>query len=207
MLISFEGCEGSGKTTLANYLFNKILSKYSVILTKEPGGNEKELKDFNVLLKQILLQFNNHIEYQTEALLYAADRIEHLKKVIIPALKEKKIIICDRYIDSSFAYQGYARGLGETFIKEINKFALSYYPDITFYLDLDPEIGLKRLKDKRKEKIEYFDLHNIYFHQKVREGYLKICKNYPERICIINANQPLNIIKKNIDSKIRKFLK
>lgn len=81
MLISFEGCEGSGKTTLANYLFNKILSKYSVILTKEPGGNEKELKDFNVLLKQILLQFNNHIEYQTEALLYAADRIEHLKKL------------------------------------------------------------------------------------------------------------------------------
>ncbi|WCA22290.1 dTMP kinase [Candidatus Phytoplasma oryzae] len=207
MFISFEGCEGSGKTTLANYLFNIILNKYPVILTKEPGSDEVYLDQFSILLKKILFKFNNKIDYYTEALLYAADRVEHLKRVIIPALEDKKIVICDRYIDSSLAYQGYARGLGAEFIKNINIFALKYYPNITFYLDLEPEIGLKRLKTKRKNKIEYLDLQNISFHHKVREGYLKICNQYPERIYKINANQSLELIKKSIEFKIKKIFK
>ncbi|WBL31237.1 dTMP kinase [Candidatus Phytoplasma sacchari] len=207
MFISFEGCEGSGKTTLANYLFSKIFSQYPVILTKEPGGIENDLYKFNILIKKLLLKFNNKIDYYTEALLYAANRVEHLKKVIIPSLKEKKIVICDRYIDSSFAYQGYARGLGKKFIHNINKFACKYYPNITFYLDLEPEIGLERIKTKRKDKIEYFDLQNIEFHKKVREGYLKICKQYPKRIYKINANHSLDSIKEIIEFKIKNNFK
>ncbi|KXT29138.1 thymidylate kinase [Candidatus Phytoplasma oryzae] len=207
MFISFEGCEGAGKTTLANYLFHKISQNFSVILTKEPGGNENNSNKFNILIKEMLLTFQDKIDNYTEALLFAADRIEHLKKIIIPALKKKKIVICDRYIDSSLAYQGYARQLGEKFIHNINFFAFKYLPDITFYLDLEPKIGLKRLKKERKSKIEYFDLKNINFHKKVRYGYLKLCQKYSKRIHKVDANRSLPEIEKIIESKINSFLK
>jgi dTMP kinase len=208
MFISFEGCEGTGKTTLANYLFHKLnKKKYPVTLTKEPGGYTKNSNKFIFLIKKILFNFYNKIDSHTEALLYAANRVEHLKNIILPSLEKQKIVICDRFIDSSFAYQGYSKKLGFDFIKQINYFALKYLPNLTFYLDLDPIIGLNRLNKYRKHKIEYFDLQNIGFHQKVREGYLKLCKIFPNRIFKINANENLDKIKKKIKLKIMNTLK
>ncbi|MDV3166908.1 MAG: dTMP kinase [Vigna little leaf phytoplasma] len=203
MFISFEGCEGSGKTTLSSMLFKKINLFKSVILTKEPGGS-----DFNLAISQILLNFHNQIDFHTEALLYAADRTEHLQKIILPALNSKKIVICDRYVDSSLAYQGYARGLGFDFIRQINLLALKNLPNLTFYLDLDPKIGLQRIKTKRQTKINSFDLQHLAFHNKVREGYLKIFSEMStfRNICFIDAQQPLDIIRNQIETKIQKLL-
>ncbi|TVY12328.1 dTMP kinase [Candidatus Phytoplasma pini] len=200
MFISFEGCEGTGKTTLSNFLFHKIISKYPVILTKEPGDDYV----FNSKIRNILISFYNKIDDQTEALLYAANRIEHLKKVILPALEKKKIVICDRYIDSSIAYQAYGRNLGENFIKNINIFSLKNLPSLTFYLDLEPSIGIQRIKTYRKNKMEYFDFQNMDFHNRVREGYLSLCKRYSKRIYKLDASLPLEQIKLIIISRIKK---
>ncbi|KND62760.1 dTMP kinase [Candidatus Phytoplasma phoenicium] len=201
MFISFEGCEGSGKTTLSIALFQKLSSmSYPILLTKEPGGS-----NFNLDIKQILLKFYNQIDFRTEALLYAADRTEHLKNVILPALDKTKIVICDRYLDSSLVYQGYVRGLGDEFIRTINPLACQNLPDITFYLDLDPKIGLQRIRTQRSQQMDFFDLQNLTFHQKIREGYLQIVKQFPQRICVIDAQQPLTLIQKNIENKIEKL--
>ncbi|MGM1458826.1 MAG: dTMP kinase [Columbia Basin potato purple top phytoplasma] len=201
MFISFEGCEGTGKTTLSHFLFKKMSKKYSVLLTKEPGGCL-----FNIEIRKILMQYYKKIDFYTEALLYAADRTEHLKQVIIPALKENKIVICDRYLDSSMAYQGYARKLGIDFIQQINFLAMQYLPKITFYLDLDPMIGIKRLKTKRQNKIEYFDLQPNNFHEEVRKGYLELCNQYPDRIYKIDATLPWDKIQKIIEHKIDQII-
>ncbi|MDV3196397.1 MAG: dTMP kinase, partial [Candidatus Phytoplasma stylosanthis] len=137
----------------------------------------------------------------------AANRNEHLKNIIIPALKKNKIVICDRYLDSSIAYQGYARELGEDIIKQINFLALKYLPQITFYLDLDPRISIQRLKDKRKDKIEYFDLETIHFHKKVRKGFLNLATLYPERIHKLDSNLSLKELETIIQIKIEQLLK
>ncbi|MEZ0180068.1 dTMP kinase ['Camptotheca acuminata' phytoplasma] len=203
MFISFEGGDGSGKTTLSQILFQKMSKKFPVILTKEPGGGNL----FNIRMREILINFFDKIDSHTEALLYAADRTEHLKKVILPALKDNKIVICDRYLDSSFAYQGYGRGLDENFIKKINFLSLQHLPQITFYLDLDPNIGIQRLKNTRKNKIEYFDLKQITFHQKVREGFLKLCDEYPERIHKLDASASVETLVSIIENKIEKLFR
>ncbi|MFB5029901.1 MAG: Thymidylate kinase [Candidatus Phytoplasma pruni] len=202
MFISFEGGEGTGKTTLANALFKKMIQKHTVIFSKEPGGCET-----NLPIRNLLFSSDNKIDVRTEALLYAADRAEHLDKVILPALKKGQIVICDRYIDSSLAYQGYARELGEEFVKKINVIAMKTMPDITFYLDLDPQIGLQRIKDKREDKREYFDLQTLSFHQKVRRGFLNLHKQFPQRIFKIDANQPLEEIQSIIETEIQRLFK
>ncbi|WP_341266625.1 dTMP kinase [Candidatus Phytoplasma fraxini] len=203
IFISFEGCEGTGKTTLSTFLWKKMRQKYEVLLTKEPGSDHLT---FNTEIRQLLFRFYNKIDFYTESLLYAADRTEHLKKTIIPALKKDRIVICDRYLDSSIAYQGYARKLGADLIKKINFLAMQYLPHITFYLDMDPIIGIQRLNIKRKEKMEYFDLEQNNFHNEVRKGYLALCKEYPNRIYKINATLPLDKIKSIIEKKIEELL-
>jgi dTMP kinase len=202
MFISFEGGEGTGKTTLANALFQKVIQKHSVILTKEPGGCQT-----NIPIRHILFDYDNQIDVYTEALLYAADRTEHLHKVILPALNKGQIVICDRYVDSSLTYQGYAREIGEEFVKTINVIAWKNLPDLTFYLDLDPQIGLKRIKEKREDKREYFDLQTLSFHQKVRQGFLNLYKKFPQRIYKIDANQPLEKIQLIIEKEIQRLFK
>ncbi|QTX02809.1 thymidylate kinase [Candidatus Phytoplasma luffae] len=203
MFISFEGCEGSGKTTLSRSLFKKINLKNDVILTKEPDANIP----FNIEIKKILLSFDDKISSLTEALLYAANRAEHLDKIISPALKNNKIVICDRYLDSSIAYQGYARKLGSNLVNKINFFAFQHLPDITFYLDLEPDVGIQRLKKNRKEKMEYFDLKNIHFHNLVRKGFLELCEQFPERIYKLDANLSLEELEYIIITKIKKSFK
>ncbi|MDV3182874.1 MAG: dTMP kinase, partial [Candidatus Phytoplasma australasiaticum] len=135
-------------------------------MTREPGGY-----DLVKTIKQILINTHNKINFATEALLYAADRIEHLQQVIKPALSDNKIVICDRYLDSSFVYQGYVRKLGIKFIKQINYLDYNLLHYITFYLDLEPQQILKRLYVINKSKIEGFETQKIYWNQKNIKGY------------------------------------
>lgn len=191
LFITFEGGEGTGKTTVINNLYNYLISlEYDVIKTREPGGSK-----ISESIRGIILDRNNTImDYKTEALMYAASRRQHLIEVIIPALKKNKIVICDRYIDSSLAYQGYARGLGIEQVKTINEYAISgYWPDLTIYIDLDPNIGINRIKNNNRD-VDRLDEETISFHEKVREGYIKLIDLYPNRIKKIDGNVSLDIL-------------
>ena len=201
MFITFEGGEGSGKTTLIEKLYKTLLDKnYDVITTREPGGSKVAEK-----IRQVLLDNKNtEITAHTEALLFAASRAQHLDEVVIPNLN--KIILCDRYLDSSFAYQAFGRDLGMQFIEQINSYALKYLPDLTFYIDLDPQTGIDRVKNRRKHKTDRLDLEQQTFHQKVRAGYLEVSRMYKDRIIVINGNQPIEVIYETLLNHILKRL-
>ncbi len=183
--ISFEGGEGSGKTTIIKQLKIDLEKQgFKVLQTREPGGSE-----IAEGIRQIILNIANvKMDPRTEALLYAASRRQHLVEVILPALQNGNIVLCDRFVDSSLAYQGYARGLGINQIYELNRFAIEdLLPGLTIYLDLDPEIGLRRIKDNNRA-CNRLDLESLEFHKKVREGYILIAKQYPTRIKVVNGS-------------------
>jgi dTMP kinase len=136
------------------------------------------------------------MSYQAEALLYAASRAQHLEDILIPAMTTHDLIICDRYIDSSFAYQGLARGLGLEYIEKINDYAMQQLPLRTFYIDVSPEIGLSRIKDR--EKFDRLDQEKISFHYLVRQAYLNIASVYQNRIIIIDGHQTIEAIVKEV---------
>src|SRR5690554_7287478 len=149
MFITFEGGEGTGKSTLVQIISKQLEEKgYEVVLTREPGGKGSLMAEN--IRELVLSPEYKEVNAHTEALLYAASRAQHLDEVITPALKENKIVICDRYLDSSLAYQAYARGLGLDYVLNINRYALDKLPDLTFYIDLDPKVGLDRIKDRTK---------------------------------------------------------
>jgi dTMP kinase len=189
-LITLEGVEGSGKSTLIQYLkdFIESIGK-KVIVTREPGGIE-----ISEQIRSVILDTKNtKMDGRTEALLYAAARRQHLVERIIPALEEGNVVLCDRFIDSSLAYQGYARGLGIDEVLSINEFAIgSFMPNLTLYLDLDPQIGLSRINKNKGREVNRLDLEEIGFHLKVREGYEEIIKRFHDRIVRVNANQELD---------------
>ena len=189
-LITLEGVEGSGKSTLIQYLkeFIESIGK-KVIVTREPGGIE-----ISEQIRSVILDTENtKMDGRTEALLYAAARRQHLVERIIPALKEGNVVLCDRFIDSSLAYQGYARGLGIDEVLSINEFAIgSFMPNLTLYLDLDPQIGLSRIRKNKGREVNRLDLEEISFHLKVREGYEEVIKRFPDRIVRVDANQELD---------------
>ena len=176
--ITFEGCEGSGKSTQIR-LLSERLDKEGVkhIVTREPGGSEIAEQ----IRKIILSGKNTAMTDECEALLYAAARVQHLSEKVAPALAEGTLVLCDRFVDSSLAYQGYARGLDMQFIEGINSVALkNFMPDVTLFLNISPEDAFKRKhgadKDDRMEQL------GLEFHRKVYEGYLKLSEMYPERI-------------------------
>ena len=189
-LITLEGVEGSGKSTLIQYLKELIESiGKKVIVTREPGGIE-----ISEQIRSVILDTENtKMDGRTEALLYAAARRQHLVERIIPALKDGYVVLCDRFIDSSLAYQGYARGLGIDEVLSINEFAIgSFMPNLTLYLDLDPQIGLSRIRKNKGREVNRLDLEEISFHLKVREGYEEVIKRFPDRIVRVDANQELD---------------
>lgn len=191
-LINLEGGEGSGKSTVLKMLATALEEKgFSVVCTREPGGI-----DIAEQIRQVILDRNNTaMDARTEALLYAAARRQHLVEKIIPALEAGSIVLCDRYIDSSLAYQGYARGLGMEEIFAINKFAIDeYMPDLTLYLDVNPKVGLARIEKDSDREINRLDVESMKFHYKVREGYLLLLSQNPERIRLINAENELDIV-------------
>lgn len=203
MFITFEGGEGTGKSTLIEIVTKSLKDKgYEVVLTREPGGSGSEFSES--IRKLVLDPKYNSVNAYTEALLYAASRAQHLDEVITKALDEEKIVLCDRYIDSSFAYQAYARELGFEFIETINKYALDKLPDLTFYIDLDPKIGLERIKDRKKN--DRLDKEKLTFHNKVREGYLNVYNKYPERIIKLDGKKSIAELAVIIIDEINKRL-
>lgn len=187
LFISFEGCDGSGKTSILNALKEKLaLEGIEIILTREPGGNKIAEQIRNVILDKQ----NTEMDAKTEALLYAASRRQHLVENVWPLLKQGKIIISDRYIDSSLAYQGYARGLGIDEVYNINMFATdNSLPSLTILFDISPELGIKRIQSNSNREVNRLDLEVSDFHKKVYQGYLQIAKKYPSRIKIIDASK------------------
>lgn len=185
LFITFEGPDGSGKTSVASKVV-KDLEKmgYEVIHTREPGGIEISEEIRNIVLDPK----NTMMDARTEALLYAASRRQHLVEKVFPALRENKIVICERFVDSSLAYQGYGREIGFNEILEINNFAIDdRYPDLTIYLDVDEEIGLDRIKNRANK--DRLDVETIAFHHRVVEGYKEINRRFKDRIVSIDASR------------------
>jgi dTMP kinase len=202
--ITFEGCDGCGKTTVLK-LVSEELSKRKVdfLLTREPGGSKIAEQIRNIILDKKNIEEDS----RTEALLYAASRRQHLTDVVLPALKQGKLVLSDRYIDSSLAYQGYARGIGIKEVMSINAFAINgLMPDVTFFLDLTPEEGLKRIASRSRES-DRLDKEKLAFHQKVYEGYKIIIREDPKRFVIIDARKTPAQETKEIVDKIMEIIK
>lgn len=187
IFITLEGGEGAGKSTILEQTADFLRGKnYQVTTTREPGGIRIAEKIRHIILDRE----HTEMESRTEALLYAAARRQHLVEKVIPALQRGEVVLCDRFIDSSLAYQGHARGLGIDEILSINQFAIAdFMPHLTLYLDVDPEIGLQRINQTHDREINRLDLEALDFHLRVREGYEEVLKRFPERIKKINANQ------------------
>ncbi|WP_260858154.1 dTMP kinase [Bacillus sp. FJAT-22090] len=190
--ISSEGPEGAGKTTVMNLLGNKLKDEgYDVLMTREPGGIMISEKIRNIILD------NEHtmMDSRTEALLYAAARRQHLVEKVQPAIAAGKIVICDRFIDSSLAYQGFARGIGIEEILAINKFAIGeMMPNKTILFDIEPSVGLERINAHNNREKNRLDVESLAFHEKVRTGYLQLVEQYPDRIEVIDASRSLETV-------------
>ena len=189
--LSFEGGEGCGKSTIIKIVYDALAKeKREILITREPGGTNISDQIRGVILDKK----NTEMDGITEAYLYAASRRQHMFEKVIPALESNKIVISDRFLDSSIVYQGYVRGYGMENIMKINEYAIKdknnkiVLPDLTIYFDLDPRIGLERIAKNSDREVNRLDLEKIDFHEKVREGYLKWAKQNPERIKIIDAS-------------------
>lgn len=180
MFISIEGPEGAGKTSVIGIVSERLKAEgKKVLVTREPGG----IKISEAIREVILNNENVEMDGKTEALLYAAARRQHLVEKVIPALKEGYIVLCDRFIDSSLAYQGYARGLGIDEVFKINEFAIEgMMPDLTIFFDIAPEEGLARVLNNKERELNRLDKEKLSFHQRVYEGYEQVIQRYENRI-------------------------
>lgn len=200
LFVTFEGGDGSGKTTLIESLAKHLSNlDYSILITREPGGTK-----LGEHIRTLLLMQNSHsISARAELALFLASRAQHVEEVIRPALDAGKIVLCDRFNDSSIAYQGIARNLGEKEVKEACNFFSHYItPDLTLYLDLDPKIGFSRVKGE-KDRIESED---ISFHNKIRGAYKQIAEKEPHRFHIIDAAQSPEKVFKEAYGHVQKEL-
>ena len=200
LFITLEGPDGSGKSTQIEYLRKYFFDRgIETVLTREPGGTEIGEK-----LREIILdRGNSDMCDMTEALLYAASRAQHVEQLIKPALAAGKVVVCDRFIDSSIAYQGYGRKLGDA-VRMINEFAVDgCMPDLTFLLEISPEIGKSRIKSESQDRLEQ---EEIAFHNRVYAGYREIAKVYPQRFVEIDAGRDKLSIKKDILKRIEEVL-
>ena len=192
LFISFEGMDGSGKSTQIERLKKYLESKgYSVILTREPGGTAigEKIRDI------ILDRENERMDPMTEALLYAASRAQHVEEVIKPAVERGDIVICDRFVDSSIAYQGYGRGLGKA-VSDINSYATAgCMPDVTFLMKVPPLISGGRIENRERDRIE---MEPDEFHTEVYRGYEALEKAHPDRIIGVEASGLADDVEKSI---------
>ncbi|NBJ64315.1 dTMP kinase [bacterium c-19] len=190
LFITFEGNDGSGKTTISKKVYEALLEKsYPVIYTREPGGIEIAEK-----IRTIILDPNHTaMDARCEALLYAASRRQHLIEKVLPALETGKIVLCDRFIDSSLAYQGIGRGIGIDEVLKINQFAIeSYMPDATFFLRVSLETGMQRVN--ARGNLDRMDLEANDFHCRVSEGYEKVKEMFAERMIEIDAEADIETV-------------
>lgn len=199
--ISFEGGEGVGKSTQIARLAERLRSEgRDVVVTFEPGGT-----DLGQAVRSILLTPGNHVTSRSEALLYAADRAHHVETVIEPALAAGKVVICDRYADSTYAYQGAGRALDASDVRQVMEFAVAgRWPDLTLLLDVDPQVGLARARGEGAgDRIE---AEGLEFHDAVRRGFLDLAAAAPERFVVVDAAGTLDDVTAQIDDVIAKRL-
>lgn len=196
-IISFEGGEGCGKSTQIERLTKYFKDNgYKVTQLREPGGSEIAEQIRDVILKKE----NSKMESICESLCFAASRAQLMDEKIIPALNNNHIVILDRFIDSSYVYQGLCKGVGLEKVIQLNEIAIQgHLPYITFYIDIDPEIGFKRIMQNGRE-VNKYEMMDIEFHKQVRQNYLKLCSLFPTRICKIDGNDSIENIYNNIIS-------
>ena len=190
MFITIEGPEGSGKSSVMKTVAERLTKEgYDIVFTREPGGTPIAEQIREVILNKE----NTKMDKVTEALLYAASRRQHLVEKVWPLTKEGKIVISDRFLDSSLAYQGGARGLGIEKVLEINMHATEgYYPDLTLLFDLDPRIGLQRIAANDSREVNRLDLEKIDFHDNVRKTFLELANRFKDRFVVLDASKPFD---------------
>lgn len=186
--ITFEGTDGSGKTSVLNAIEAKLkAAKIDYLRTREPGGNRISEQIRNVILDEKFTE----MDARTEALLYAAARRQHLVETVLPALETGKVVLCDRFVDSSLAYQGAGRDIGVAEVKQMNQFATAgLEPDLTIYLAIEPSLGLERIKKNRQDEVNRLDKEALSFYETVYQAYQKLAAEN-ERIVTIDASQKL----------------
>jgi len=199
MFITFEGIEGAGKTTQITALKDALTKQgKQVVVTREPGGTA-----FGVTIREMLLNPNTSFAHNdTELLLFFADRYEHVATVVKPALAQNKVVICDRFIDSTTAYQVGGRGRSQQFCDALSA-PVNLTPDITFLLDLPVEEGLGRAK--KRAQLDRFEKEEVAFHQRIRDSFLAIAKQEPNRVFIVDALQPQDTISKAIAASVQQW--
>ena len=203
-LISFEGPEGAGKSSILEAILPLLEEKgIPYITTREPGG-----VDIAEKIRQVILDPDHtSMDAKTELLLYIASRRQHLVERVLPALAAGKIVLMDRFIDSSVAYQGYGRGLSVEDIEWLNQFATDgLKPDLTLYFDLDVEEGLARIARNQEREVNRLDLEGLELHYKVRKGYLALAEKEPERIVKIDASQSFETVLADVLTILEKRL-
>ncbi len=202
IFITFEGVDGSGKTTVSKAVYEKLKnSGIDCIYTREPGGIEIAEKIRDIILNPE----HTMMDAKTEALLYAASRRQHLVEKVLPAIEKGQVVICDRFVDSSIVYQGFARKIGMDEVREINEFAIEgYYPNKTIFLDLDEKTGLKRIESRAfKDRL---DQESLDFHQLVSEGYNYIKENNKDRLIFVDASNTLEVVINDAYNKVKEII-
>lgn len=204
LFITFEGNDGSGKSSVIEAIKEELLKRgYDVVYSREPGGSKIAEK-----IREVILDIDNlGMDPKTESLLYAASRREHIVKTIIPAIDSGKIILCDRFLDSSLAYQGYARGIGIDEVYNMNQYATdNLQPDLTLLICVRPEIGINRIKNNHRGTLDRLEVEKMEFHQKVYDGYLKVKEKFNDRIVIINGEASKEEVRRDALAAVIKFL-
>ncbi|WP_413627573.1 dTMP kinase [Fructilactobacillus vespulae] len=202
-LVTFEGSEGAGKTTALNRIISIIEPQLGndLVTTREPGGNVISEEIRNIIVDSR----NQNMDARTEALLFAAARRQHLVEKIIPALKRGQLVLCDRFVESSIAYQGAGRGIGEAAIKNLNDFATEgLKPDLTIYFDLPVEVGLERIKKYRSDEVNRLDKEKHDFYVKVHNAYDEMATRQSEQIVRIDATQTVEQVVSDVLAIIEK---
>lgn len=191
LFITFEGADGCGKTTQMNLLKDYLVQNgYEVVLTREPGA-----KGLGEQLREILLNYDGEVADRCESFLFLADRAQNIETIVIPAIKQGKIVLCDRHIDSTVAYQGYGRGLDLDEINSLNNIATGgIKPDLTYVFDVDVETSAKRVGDE-KDRMESAGKE---FFNRVRNGYLELAKKEPQRIKVIDSTRSIEEVFQNV---------
>lgn len=206
MFITFEGVEGCGKSSVLAKVYDELKKEgFDVVQTREPGG----VKIAEEIRKVLLDKENTMMDKRTEALLFAASRRQHLIEKVWPALKENKIVLCDRFVDSSLAYQGGGDGIGVKEVLNVNLFATeNTFPDLTILFDIDPRIGLSRINKNANREVNRLDVKELSFYDTIRKTFLELANEYKNRFIVIDASMDFDTVYqtvlKIIKEKIRK---
>ncbi|MBM4255927.1 MAG: dTMP kinase [Deltaproteobacteria bacterium] len=201
VFISFEGVEGCGKSTQIQLLAESLRADgREVVVTREPGGTA-----LGQILRKLLLEPATPLAPGAEVLMMLADRAQHIQDVIAPAFNANKIVLCDRFADSTIAYQGHGRKIDLSLLTQLNTFACGgYFPTLTFVLDVPVAEGLRRAQKRRgDDAADHFEVESVAFHERVREGFLSVARAEPERVHVLDSTRPLEVVRQEIGTAVR----